>query len=63
MCCYNKLYGGCPYNEGDDISAYVTLCDSNKKLYGGYRYNDEVSVSLSDSGVIVSTQNCVQRTV
>ena len=43
--------GGVQYNEGDDISAYVTLCDSNKKLYGGYRYNDEVCVSYKIVGL------------
>jgi hypothetical protein len=37
LLCYknNKLYGGCPYNEEHDISAYTTLSDSNNKLYGG----------------------------
>ncbi len=38
--------GGVQYNEGHDISAYVTLSDSNNETIRGVCDNDEVCMSL-----------------
>jgi hypothetical protein len=43
--------GGVQYNEEDDISAYVTLFDSNNETIRGVCNKDEVIVSYKIVGL------------
>jgi hypothetical protein len=55
--------GGVQYNEEDDISAYVTLFDSNNETIRGVCNKDEVLVKYKTVGLQDSVQYCVQRIV